>query len=410
MAEPPKTGETLFAFTARSATGARQKGEVAALDLKDATQKLRTQGLYPIDLAPQTVKSPVVKAARARRRLTQRDKADFIARLAKLTESQITLDRALGIIAEGGQGPLPPAATALRQHIREGGSFVAGLQDYLGINDAATLALVRGAEVSGALPQALASASGILQQRLALVRRVGVGLVYPSLLMVIAILSIGLIMIAVIPQFRPLVDGRMDMVPFLGRMIFGISAALTALWPFLVFGLVAMVIALWVLHRRGQAVPLAMRLVARAPLVSGVILRNQVMIVLHSLGALLDRGVTLSEALEVVTRASQGGRLSKALAGVSRSVVNGEALSQSLARTGLVDSSAVEMVRIGEETGDLSGMVTRAANEMREAADRDLERFLALFQPALIILVGLIVGVSLYALFSAIVSVNAIAF
>lgn len=73
-------------------------------------------------------------------------------------------------------------------------------------------------------------------------------------------------------------------------------------------------------------------------------------------------------------------------------------------------SAAVEMVRIGEETGDLSGMIMRAADEMRDAADRELERFLALFQPALIIIVGLLVGVSLYALFSAIVSVNSISF
>ena len=153
-----------------------------------------------------------------------------------------------------------------------------------------------------------------------------------------------------------------------------------------------------------------MRFVASAPYVSDVILRNQVMIVLHSLGALLQRGVTLSEALDVVTRATGNGRLKGALARVTSAVGNGAALSASLSQTGMVANSAIEMVRIGEETGDLSGMVTRAADEMREAADRDLERFLALFQPALIVFVGLIVGVSLYALFSAIVSVNAITF
>ena len=235
---------------------------------------------------------------------------------------------------------------------------------------------------------ALGTAAGILQQRLALLRQMSVGLLYPGILMVVAVLSIGLIMIAVIPQFRPLVDDRMEMIPVLGRMIFAISAGLSALWPYLAAGLLA----------------------ARLPWIGGVILRNQVMIALHAIGALLQRGVTLSEALNVTARASSSPQMRAALNGVARTVADGAALSVGLARSGMVATSAIEMVRIGEETGDLSGMVTRAADEMREAADRDLERFLALFQPALIILVGLIVGVSLYALFSAIVSVNAIAF
>ena len=408
MAGTASQGEITFSYTARSANGARTAGEVAARDVKQATQKLRAQGLYPIDLSPLVAKAP--KARRGRRRLTQRDRADFVARLAKLTESQITLDRALAIIGEGRDGPLPGAANALRQHLREGGALAEGLQQHLQITDVATLALVRGAEVSGSMPQALATASAILNQRLALVRRIGVGLLYPSMLLVIALLSVGLIMIAVIPQFRPLVEDRMDMIPFLGRMIFALSAALTALWPFLVAGLLVLIVAIAILHRRGKAVPLLMAMIARAPWVNGVILRNQVMVVLHSLGALLQRGVTLSAALDVVARARQSGRLTAALRQVTTEVGNGVALSTSLAGTGLVASSAVEMVRIGEETGDLSGMITRAADEMREAADRDLERFLALFQPALIIFVGLIVGVSLYALFSAIVSVNSIAF
>ena len=75
-----------------------------------------------------------------------------------------------------------------------------------------------------------------------------------------------------------------------------------------------------------------------------------------------------------------------------------------------VPREAIEMIRIGEEAGDLGGMITRTSSDMREAVDRDLERFLLLFQPALIVGVGLMIGVSLYALFSAIVSVNAISF
>lgn len=202
----------------------------------------------------------------------------------------------------------------------------------------------------------------------------------------------------------------MEMVPFLGRMIFGISASLSAIWPLIVTGLVVTVVAFWWLHRRGKAVPLMARIAARMPLINQVIWRNQVMIVLHSLGALLRREVTLSDALAVILSSTPNGRIKNAMTQVAGDIETGRPLSGALSNADFMSSGAIEMVRIGEETGDLADMISRAADEMRDAADRDLERFLALFQPALIIFVGLLVGVSLYALFSAIVAVNAIAF
>jgi len=411
MADGVISGERVFEFTARDATGARKKGRVAARDEAHATQKLRGDGFYPISIeAAQKAAAPKAKGVVRGGKLNQRQRADMIARLAKLTSSQINLDRALSIMADGNDGALPAAASALRVHMREGGSLVSGMQQYLDVQDAATLALVRGAEVSGDLPQALTTASEILQQRLMLVRRVGVGLLYPGLLLIVALISIGLIMIAVIPQFRPLVEGRMDMVPALGRMIFGLSATLSALWPMILTVMLVTVAGFYFLHRKGKAIPLLARIAARLPLVNQVIWRNQVMIVLHSLGALLRREVTLSAALQVIQTSTPEGRIKTALEGVSSDVESGQALSQALLTSDMMSSSAIEMVRIGEETGDLSGMIGRAAEEMRDAADRELERFLALFQPALIVFVGLLVGVSLYALFSAIVSVNAIAF
>ncbi|PJI84922.1 type II secretion system protein F (GspF) [Yoonia maricola] len=411
MAEPALQSERPFVYTARTAGGARKKGRVTARDTAHATQKLRLDGLYPIDIkAAQKTSASAGKTPVSKRKLTQRNQADLITRLAKLTTSQIPLDRALSIIAEGKDGALPAVAGKLRVHIREGGGLVDGMVTHLGIKDAATLALVRGAEVSGDLPQALRTAADILQQRLMLVRRIGVGLLYPGLLLLVALLSIGLIMIAVIPQFRPLVEGRMDMVPLLGRMIFGVSASLSAIWPLIVTGLILVVVTLWWLHRQGKAVPLIARIAARLPLINQVIWRNQVMIILHSLGALLRREVTLSAALQVILSSTPPGRIKTAMTQVASDIETGQALSQALSTADFMSAGAIEMVRIGEETGDLAGMITRAADEMRDAADRDLERFLALFQPALIIFVGLLVGVSLYALFSAIVAVNAIAF
>ncbi|MEL6171955.1 MAG: type II secretion system F family protein, partial [Pseudomonadota bacterium] len=257
---------------------------------------------------------------------------------------------------------------------------------------------------------ALATAAGILQQRLMVARRIGTGLLYPSLLMVVSIISIGVIMIAIIPQFRPLVEERMDLVPILGRAVFALSGVLSALWPVLLTGLIVTAGAFAWLQRQGKAKPLIARLVSKLPVVRDLLERNHAMMALHILGALLKREVTLSEALNVVEETTPAGRVKTAVKDVSRAVADGAPLAGSFAKTKIFAPSAIEMMRIGEETGALEEMCMSASNEMREASDRALERFLALFQPAMIVIVGTLVGVSLYALFSAIISVNQVAF
>lgn len=406
------SGDTLFDYRARDATGSKRSGQIAAQDVADAEYKLRSDGLFPTEVrAAKATKSHAKRtAAQSNRPLSQRRKAEFIGRLAKLTGSRISLDRALLIIAQGQDGALAGKAEALRLDMREGGSFLEGLRTHAGVDDVATLALVRGAEVSGDLPEALATAASILEQRLKLTRSIFTGLLYPSLLLIIALVSVGLIMVAIIPQFRPLIEERMDLVPMLGRAVFAVSAALSNLWPFIVTAIVLSGFALWLLHRRGRAVPLLGAVVSRVPFVRNFLTRNQMSITLHVLGALLGRDVPMSEALSVVTNSAPAGPTQSALRRLSARVENGEALSAAFAEEGELPSASVELLRIGEETGDLAGMTARAAVEMREASDRALERFLTLFQPALIVLVGLIVGVSLYALFSAIVSVNSISF
>jgi general secretion pathway protein F len=149
--------------------------------------------------------------------------------------------------------------------------------------------------------------------------------------------------------------------------------------------------------------------IRRLPFVGSVIGRNQTMMVLQTLSALLARGVILSQALKVTVNAvSDEGPTRDALQESWKRVEGGETLAGAFKATNLLPGSTLEVIRIGEESGDLAEMIGKAADDMRENADRELERFLALFQPALIIIVGLMIGVSLYALFSAIVSVNAI--
>lgn len=402
-----------FVYVARDATGAKQSGEVLGVDQTEATRALRAQGLFPIslDLSDGTEgASATLRPRRNRNALTARQTADFLARLAKLSSRQIQAERALAIIGEGGADPISKAAIRMRDSLREGQPLSQAMQEKAGINDPVTLSLIGGAEVSGDMSSALTTAADIMQNRIDVRRRIVTGLTYPGILLFVAILSVGLIMVAIIPQFRPLVEDRIELVPAMGRLVFGVSGFLAALWPVLVLLTILAGVAAYFAAQRGLLSGVLIRVGNRVPLVRNLLIRNQMMLLLHVLGALLKREITLSGALRVVSKSAPEGPVRKGMAGVSKDVESGAALSTALRTSKLLPREAIEMIRIGEEAGDLGGMISRTSGDMREAADRELERFLLLFQPALIVVVGLMIGVSLYALFSAIVSVNAISF
>ncbi|MEO1641384.1 MAG: type II secretion system F family protein [Pseudomonadota bacterium] len=411
MAED-QTQKTFF-YVARDASGAKQSGAIDGVDEVDATRALRAMGLFPISLDDEATADPSQTTRHKRRtgrELTARQTTDFLVRLAKLSGRQIQAERALAIIGDGGADPIAKAALRVRDSLREGASLSTALRDKAGIDDPVTLSLIGGAEVSGDMAAALATAADILQNRLTVRRRILTGLTYPAILLFVAILSVGLIMVAIIPQFRPLVEDRIELVPTMGRAVFAFSSFLSALWPLIVIALILAGAGAYVAARRGLLSPILTRWGNRLPGIRRLIMRNQMMLLLHVLGALLSREITLSGALRVVSRSAPGGPVGTGMAQVTKQVESGDALSTAFRGTNLLTREAVEMIRIGEEAGDLGGMITRTSADMREAADRDLERFLLLFQPALIVGVGLMIGVSLYALFSAIVSVNAISF
>ncbi|MEM6888124.1 MAG: type II secretion system F family protein [Pseudomonadota bacterium] len=402
----------VFRYDAANQGGEKKKGLVSAKDALEARQKLRAQGLLPIEvIAVKTSQAPRKGLRKApKETLSQREQADAISRLAKLTDSQVKIDRALQIMSRAQEGAVPFAAQRLRVSLREGGNLIDGLRDCFGLTDTVSLSLIKSASVGGELPQALSTVADILTKRLMLKRRIITSLLYPSLLLVVAILSIGLVMIAIIPQFKPLVEDKMEMLPFLGRSIFFLSGLITALWPYALGAMLCATAFGWIEHRRGRLAPAMGKLVRAIPAIATIVNTNQIIVMLNVLGALIRRGIVLSDALKALESTTPSGPAKASLSVVSQNVRGGSPLSAALEDARLMPSSAIEMVRIGEETGDLASMLQRASDELREESDRTLERFMALFQPILIVIVGSIIGVCLYALFSAITTVNSIAF
>jgi hypothetical protein len=270
-----------FQYTARDQSGARKTGHLEASDSQAVTMKLRAQGLFPVEVtradAPVKAKKATLKRTKttdvASGNLSRKQTADLVSRLAKLTGRRVPVERALAVVADGEDAKIASTAAAIRKSIREGAPLSTALQNEAGISDTATLSLIRGAEVSGELAEALDTAANLLNQRIQLIRRIGTGLMYPCLLLVVAAISLGLILIAIIPQFRPLVEDRMDQVPAMGRAIFFVSEIMVALWPLILGTILIAAAAILIMRRMGKGgafgcLKLCGNICAHAPLIA----------------------------------------------------------------------------------------------------------------------------------------------
>lgn len=438
-----------FRYVARDAEGRRQTGNLRALDETQARAELRRLGLFPISLAvegagpaaqdapapqgaakePPAAGTTSARAARAApasastkpaaqalgdskpaRALRLPEQAQLLEALARLTERRISPDRALLIMSRGSTRGLVETAERVRRQVRTGRSLPEALVEAGALTDPAAEALLRAGDASGDLPGALDTAARILNSRLAAIRRLVSSLMYPAILLAVSLASIGIVLVVIIPEFRPLVAERFDLVPPLGRAIFAVSGALESLWPLFLAGISLIGLAIASLLRRGQLTAALLRIARRLPVVGPAVSDNRAMLTLRILGALLARRVPMVRALEILAATPPDPDRVEQLRSAMRRVERGEPLSDAAEAEGLVPAAAIEIMRIGEETGTLPVLLARAADDLEESATRRLASLLTLIEPALIVGVGLVIGISLYALFTAITAVNTIVF
>ncbi|MEO1551036.1 MAG: type II secretion system F family protein [Pseudomonadota bacterium] len=403
-----------YHYKARDKAGSRKSGVINATSEREAIATLRRDGIYPIsiDTVANVAKTDDRAMAQAdgSQPLRAGEFARMIQAIARLVGRSVTLERALGILARGDQKPIAAMAAYLRNGLREGRAFSDLLRDTTSGREPSTVALVQGGESAGALPDALNAAAEILEARVALGQRLLTGMLYPVILFTVSLASLGLILIAIIPQFRPLIAEREASIPFLGRAVFGLSAFAEAFWPFVLLGLALLVlVGVW-LRAKGRLAPVLSAASRRLPGLGGIVKLNRTVLALRILGTLVVRRVPLSRAMKVVVDSPLDPALNSGLMTATQAVEAGASLSAALEAESLVPGEVIELVRIGEETGDLGPMLLRAAEDLDANAQRRMQRFLVIFEPVLIVTVGLIIGVSLYALFNAILSVNTLAF
>ena len=385
----------LFRYKALSATGESLDGQMEAANADEVIVRLQDQGYLPVEAmrADQSGEAISLFSFGKKRELNAAQILQFTQQLATLLGAGQPLDRALGILIE-----LPETADArkvlerIRETVRGGAPLSVALEQQHGLFSRLYVNLVRAGESGGGLDDALRRLADYLERSRELRSRVTNALTYPVFLLGLVFVSVAILLVGVVPQFEALFASLNAELAWYTQAVLWLSSGLRNGWPLILAAL--LLFAWWLNNRIGDpAWRLAMDGRMLANRYSGPLIgRLETARLARTLGTLVGNGVPLLTALNLSGNVLSNRVLANALEAASSEVKSGSGLGYALGRQKVFPRLAVQMIQVGEESGELDTLLIKVADTFDVETRNALDRLLVLLVPALTILMAVIVA------------------
>jgi general secretion pathway protein F len=390
-----------YSYRAVTAAGDVSSGELEAANESEIVDRLRDQGLMPMQIAQSLgVAAPGVAVARpprqslfAPRRVTPDNVLGITRELATLLRAGLTLDRALELLISLATSlPVAVMLQGIRDEVRGGKALSQALDARRDVFSRFYVNIVRAGEAGGALGTVLARLAETMERNKELRDSVRSALIYPTILIFVAVASIMILLIYVVPQFQSTFAQAGKALPIPTQVVIAVGTFLRNWWWALIPG--AALAVLW-FRRRGR-VPAIRRVrdarLLRMPLLGDLIAKVEIARFARTLSTLLANGVTLLAGLAIVKETMGNVVLSTGFDGVIAKLREGKGFGRPMAETGLYPRLATQMILVGEESGRLEEMLSRVADVYDREVATAVKRFLAVLEPVLILGLAVMVG------------------
>jgi general secretion pathway protein F len=387
----------IFEYEALNAAGKNIRGIIDADSARTARTKLKGQGIYPTEIREEAAAAQRVPLSGFSFGLFGRIKAKDLAlasrQLATLMEAGIPLNSSLSALIEQMGNPLlKKIITQIRERVREGSSFADALALHPNVFSNLFIGMVRAGEVSGTLALTLGRWADFSEHQVGLQQRIRAALTYPVFMFVIGFGVLFFLMTFVVPTVTKIFADLGRALPLPTLMLISVSDFLSRFWWALVSGIG--VLAFWLRKTlRSESGAMAWdRMKLKLPLAGNLHRRLAVSRWSRTLGTLLSGGLPLLQALEI-SQGVVGNRLiSQTLEQARESIREGEEMSLSLKKSALFPSVVLEMVSVGERSGDLGKMLEKVATTLENEVEAELRSLLSLLEPVMILIMGVGVG------------------
>ncbi len=345
-----------------------------------------------------------------RARVSQDDIAMMTREIATLLRAGLPLDRALEIVINlSANDEVADILNDVRQDVRGGASLYAALEAQKGVFSRFYLNMIRAGEAGGALEVVMLRLTEFMERAKELRETVKSALVYPTILIMVAVISVVVLLIFVVPQFTQMFEESGKALPLATQIVVASGEFFKTWWWALIGG----GLALYALFQRQMADPESRytwdERFLGLPLIGDLVAKIEMARFSRTLGTLIDNGVSLLPALAIVKETLGNSVMAERLDEVATKLREGKGLGTPLMEAEVFPRLGVHMVMVGEETGRLSEMLIQVADVFDQEVKSAVKRTLSLLEPALILGLGLIIGAIIMSLLAAILSVNELA-
>ncbi|MDQ2917058.1 MAG: type II secretion system F family protein [Casimicrobiaceae bacterium] len=391
----------LYSYRAVSAAGDVSSGELEAANESEIVDRLRDQGLLPMQIAQslggatsgERAARPARQSWFAPRRVTHENVLGITRELATLLRAGLTLDRALELLISLATSlPVAVMLQGIRDEVRGGKSLSQALDARRDVFSRFYVNIVRAGEAGGALGTVLQRLAETMDRNKELRESVRSALIYPTILIFVAVASVMVLLVFVVPQFETTFAQAGKALPIPTQVVIVVGTFLRNWWW---AAIPAVLLAIAWFRRRGQ-VPAIRRIrdarLLRVPLLGDLIAKVEIARFARTLSTLLANGVTLLTGIAIVKETMGNVVLARGLDGVIAKLREGKGFGRPMADTGLYPRLATQMILVGEESGRLEEMLGRVADVYDREVATAVKRFLAVLEPMLILGLAVMVG------------------
>ncbi len=383
----------LYSYQAFSKDGKKVNGFIDASSVASVKEQLTKQELFPvkIELAQQGARQSWFTRLFSRG-VSLKEKILFTKQLAVLLRSGVPLLQALELLVDQVTGRLRSITISVKDEIKEGESLATALAQYPNVFDTIYVQLVRAGEASGNLEVILERLATFLERRETIQKKVRSALQYPMIQMVVATIVVIGLLVWVVPGITANLTAEGKELPWPTQFVMGMGDFITHYYLILIFVLIIIVVIFQYWKRTPNGARILDKIKLKLPLVKYIAQTNAVVQFSYTLGLLLEGGVNLAEALDIVVKIINNRILADTLREARDKIIKQGKIAQYLKQTDIFPPIAIYLIKTGEETGQLDKMLLLVAKNYEEDLSELIDRLTGLISPLMLVVVGIIVG------------------
>ena len=397
-----------FQYKAATTSGEIVDGVLAGSTRAHVIEQLQSLGHVPIRVDESLAKNRAKRKIQLRRqRVTEEQIGDVTRSLSTLLQAGLPLDRALAILISLAESdPMKELLGNIRDRVKEGATLADAMEEQGSAFSRFYISLLRAGESGGALEVVMQRLADYMESAKEMRSTLTSALIYPAILVVVALLSIFILLGYVVPQFTQMFDGMGEALPLSTRITIAVGESLQA------WGWILIVLAVGAsLYLRQQLIHPASAykwhaLLLRMPLMGEIVIKMEVARFAHTLSTLLHNGIPLLKSLTIVKETMGNLVLADGLERVAGGLKEGQSLADPLADVPHFPSFAVHMIRVGEESGELEEILQKVAETFDRDTQVTIKRTMTLLEPMLILVLGVVIAAVIISILVAILSIN----